>query len=155
MPRLAGDGPWPEVEAAVFEPEDVACLRSRLDHALNSLPRGRRTIAISTSAPPKSCVAMASKCDPMRLSYQALKVVIPRCHMARYDFEVIEGGEAIESVRCIELQNPKALWSRIAELAKKVYAPGRTIRVTNHLGEMVILIGVATAVRYVSSVGGQ
>jgi hypothetical protein len=75
--------------------------------------------------------------------------------MARYDFEVIEGGEAIESVRSIELQNPKALWSRIAELAKKVYAPGRTIRVTNHLGEMIILIGVATAIRYVSSLGGQ
>ena len=58
-------------------------------------------------------------------------------------------------VRSIELQNPKALWSRIAELAKKVYAPGRTIRVTNQLGEMIILIGVATAIRYVSSLGAQ
>ena len=75
--------------------------------------------------------------------------------MARYDFEVLEGGEAIASVRSIELQNPKALWTRIAELANKVYAPGRTIRVTNQLGEMVILIGVATAIRYVSSLGAQ
>ena len=75
--------------------------------------------------------------------------------MARYDFEVIERGEAIVSARSVELQNTKALWSRIAELAKKVYAPGRTIRVTNQLGEMIILIGVAAALRCASSFGGQ
>jgi hypothetical protein len=37
---------------------------------------------------------------------------------------------------------------RIAELAKAVYVPGRTIRITNQLGEMVILIGVGTAIRH-------
>jgi hypothetical protein len=75
--------------------------------------------------------------------------------MHRYDFEVREGDETIAAVRSVELLNQKALWSRIAELAKVVYAPGRTIRVTNQLGEMVILMGVATALRLVSSLGIQ
>jgi hypothetical protein len=63
-------------------------------------------------------------------------------------------AKPIVSARSVELQNPIALWSRIAELAKKVYAPGRTIRVTNQLGEMIIL-GVAAALRCASSFGGQ
>jgi protein-disulfide isomerase-like protein with CxxC motif len=71
--------------------------------------------------------------------------------MEHYDLEVLEDDEAIEAVWSVALQNPKALWPRIADLAKKVYAPGRKIRVTNQLGEMVILIGVAAALRCASS----
>jgi protein-disulfide isomerase-like protein with CxxC motif len=73
--------------------------------------------------------------------------------MERYDFEVMEGDEAVAAVPSIELPNTAALWSRIAELARAVYAPGRTIRVTNQLGEMVILIGVAAAIRHAPSLG--
>jgi hypothetical protein len=29
-----------------------------------------------------------------------------------------------------------------------MYAPGRTIRVTNGVGELIVLIGVAAALRY-------
>lgn len=75
--------------------------------------------------------------------------------MAQYDFEVLEGDETIASVRSVDLPNPKALWSWMAELARKVYAPGRTIRVANPLGEIVILIGVAAAIRAVSSLSPQ
>jgi hypothetical protein len=59
----------------------------------------------------------------------------------------------IASERHVTLQNSTALWSRVAELARSLYAPGRTIRVTNQVGEMVILIGVAAALRYTPWVG--
>lgn len=74
--------------------------------------------------------------------------------MGRYDLEVRHGDETIAIERFIELSTPKALWLRIADLANSVYAPGRTIRVTNQLGEIVILIGVAAAIRAVSSFAG-
>ena len=45
------------------------------------------------------------------------------------------------------LRPQRLLWSRVAEVAKAMYGPGRTIRVTNGLGELVVLIGVAAAVR--------
>ena len=96
MPQLAGDGPQPanstpdaeadtprnprlaaEVEAGVFEPEDVACLRSSLDYAWNSLPPERRTIAnMDILAAEIVRVAMDSERDPIRLSAQASKAVI-------------------------------------------------------------------------------
>ena len=97
MPQLAGDGPQPAnstpdaeadtprnprsnaaVEAGVFEPEDVACLRSGLDQAWNSLPPERRTIAnMDILAAEIVRVAMDSERDPVRLSAQALNAVIP------------------------------------------------------------------------------
>jgi hypothetical protein len=97
MPQLAGDGPGPAnsapdaeadirgnpslneaVEAGVFEPEDVACLRSSLDHAWNSLPPEHRTSAnMDILAAEIVRVAMHSERDPVRLSAQALKAVMP------------------------------------------------------------------------------
>jgi len=59
----------------------------------------------------------------------------------------MDGDEVIESFASIELPHSRALWPRLAELARNAYVPGRTIRVTNQLGEMVILIGVAAALR--------
>jgi hypothetical protein len=70
-----------------------------------------------------------------------------------YDLEVRQGDTMIASERHVTLLNSTALWSRVAELARSLYAPGRTIRVTNQVGEMVILIGVAAALRYTPWVG--
>jgi hypothetical protein len=67
--------------------------------------------------------------------------------MERYDFEVRQGDDTIASERCVELRGPKAVWRRIGELASKSYAPGCRIRVTNQGGEIVMLIGIATARR--------
>lgn len=75
--------------------------------------------------------------------------------MEQYDLEVRQGEETIAVERSIELSTPKALWTRIAELANRVYAPGRTIRVMNRGGEIVILVGVAAAIRYATSFGSQ
>jgi hypothetical protein len=75
--------------------------------------------------------------------------------MEQYDMEVRQGDETIAVERSIEVSTPKALWSRIAELASSVYAPGRTIRVMNRGGEIVVLIGVAAALRQATSFGSQ
>lgn len=73
--------------------------------------------------------------------------------MECYDLEVRQGDTMIASEQHVTLQNSTALWSRVAELARSLYAPGRTIRVTSQVGEMVILIGVAAALRYAPWVG--
>jgi hypothetical protein len=65
--------------------------------------------------------------------------------MELYDLEVRQGDETIAIERSIEASTPRALWSRIGELANSLYAPGRTIRVMNRGGEIVIMIGVAAA----------
>jgi hypothetical protein len=65
-----------------------------------------------------------------------------------YDFEVLKGDETIAAERPVLLRSPRAAWPRIAELAKKAAAPGCRIRVTNHSGETVILVGAASARRY-------
>ena len=67
--------------------------------------------------------------------------------MERFDIEVRQGDETVAVERCVELPTSKALWVQVAEVARAMYAPGRTIRVTNALGELIVLIGVAAAVR--------
>jgi hypothetical protein len=69
--------------------------------------------------------------------------------------EVRQSDETIAVERSIEVSTSKALWLRIAELARTVYAPGRTIRVLNRGGEIVVLIGVAAALRQAASFGSQ
>jgi hypothetical protein len=138
-------------EGGVFDPDDVTRMRSGLDHAWDSLTPERRTPEnMDILAAAIVHLATGGERDPVQLSALALRAV-----MQSYDLQVLEGDETVATVRSVELPNPTALWSRIAELAQAVHAPGRTIRVTNQLGEMVILIGVATALRHVTSLGIQ
>jgi hypothetical protein len=138
-----------ELQCGVFDPEDVTNMRSSLDQAWNSLPLERRTPAnMNALAAAIVHLATQGERDPVQLSALAL-----RATMQRYDFEVVEGDATVATVRSVELPDPTALWARIVELAKDVHAPGRTIRVTNQLGEMVILIGVASALRNASAFG--
>ena len=67
--------------------------------------------------------------------------------MERYDFEVRQGDDTIASERCVELRGSKAVWLRISELASRPYAPGCRISVTDQWGEIIMLIGIATARR--------
>jgi hypothetical protein len=141
------------IDWGVFGPEDLAVMRSGLDQAWASLPPECRTLA-NREGLAAAIVHLAAdgERDPVHLSAFALGAIMPRRTLERYDVQVMERDETV-AARFIELTNPAALWSRIAELAKAVYAPGRTIRVTNQLGEMVILTGVATAIRHASSLG--
>ena len=68
--------------------------------------------------------------------------------MDAYDFEVLKDDEPIVVMRSVLLRSSRAAWPRIAELAKKADASGCRIRVTNQSGEIVILVGVASARRY-------
>jgi hypothetical protein len=140
-------------EMGFFGPDDLTRMRSGLDQAWNSLPPERRTLANrDTLAAAIVRLAMQGNRDPIQLSALALQAVMQRL-VQRYDFEVMEGDETVAAERSVELSSPTAVWSRIAELAKALYAPGRTIRVRNQLGEMVVLIGVAAALRHASSFG--
>jgi hypothetical protein len=68
--------------------------------------------------------------------------------MERYDFEVLKDDETVAVRRSVVLRSIRAAWPRIAELAKNVAGPGCRIRVTNGAGETVILVGVASVLRY-------
>ena len=68
--------------------------------------------------------------------------------MERHDFEVMKGGETIAAVRSVVLRSTRAAWPQIAALAKSIDAPGCRIQVTDQSGEIVILVGVASARRY-------
>ncbi len=68
--------------------------------------------------------------------------------MDSYNFEVINEDRTIAATRTVALCNSRAVWPLITELAKSVRKRGYQIRVTNAAGEVVILIGVATALHY-------
>jgi hypothetical protein len=64
-----------------------------------------------------------------------------------YDFEVLRGEDVIAAERSIPLYSPRAAWPKIIRMAKRLNLPGCQIRVKEH-GETIILVGVATALRY-------
>jgi hypothetical protein len=64
-----------------------------------------------------------------------------------YDFEVLKGHQTIAAERSIMLRDTRAAWPRIAKLAMAVTIPGCLIRVKDQSGAMVILVGVAAALR--------
>lgn len=68
--------------------------------------------------------------------------------MEPYDFEVLKGDETIVANRAVWLRGARAAWPRIAELAKAAADPECRIRVVDRSGEIVILVGVASARRY-------
>ena len=65
--------------------------------------------------------------------------------MHRYDFEVRQDDKTIACQRSIEIQSARAMWRRIADLAKNFPAPKGRIHVTDQSGEIVVSIGIAAA----------
>ncbi len=71
------------VEPCVFEAEDIAVLRVALDHAWEFVPPRRRTPATKTNlAVAVVRLAGYGERDPGRLSFGALRVVIPEAPRA-------------------------------------------------------------------------
>jgi hypothetical protein len=68
--------------------------------------------------------------------------------MQFYRFEVLKGEEVIATEPSVPLHNTKAAWPKIVKIAKSIKLPGCRIRVREQSGEMIILIGVAVAMRY-------
>ena len=71
--------------------------------------------------------------------------------MRLYVFEVVKDGESIMAKHSVALPDLTAAWSRIANLARIFDEPGCKIRVKDEAGEIVILVGVATARRLVAN----
>jgi len=68
--------------------------------------------------------------------------------MEMFDIEVVQRGEIIAAERSIELENSKAAWPRIAEVARKFNKSGAQIRVLNKARQITILVGVRSAQRF-------
>ena len=63
----------------------------------------------------------------------------------RYDFKVKKCDETIVAAQSIALPDMKSLWSEVVALTQSLNDAGSRIIVTNEAGEIVILVGVATA----------
>ena len=139
-----------ETRNEYFDSESLARMGTALDEAYRTLPAGQQT--------PEMKIALArailhlddqGELDPARLSSRALGLIATG---DRLDFEVLSGDDTIATVQSI-IDDPKALWPRIVELAK-AHAQGCRIRVTDQSGAMVALVGVATALRFGSAALG-
>ncbi|MGO9772079.1 MAG: hypothetical protein ACLPSW_21535 [Roseiarcus sp.] len=65
--------------------------------------------------------------------------------VSRYDFEVLKGDRVISAARSVALGDLAAAWSMISEMALATDEAGCRIRVTDEIGAIVILTGVAAA----------
>ena len=74
--------------------------------------------------------------------------------MEHYDLEVLDHGVRIVVAHGVELPDSRAIWSRIHGIAKRINKPGLMIRVTNSAGRIIILVGVATALRLWAEMSG-
>ena len=63
-----------------------------------------------------------------------------------FDFEVLRGDEVMSSETSVALESSRNAWPRIVRIAQGLELPGCSIRVREHAGDTVILIG-ATAAR--------
>jgi len=68
--------------------------------------------------------------------------------MPYYDFEVLKGDDVIVAETSIPLDSSRAAWPKIIDMAKTLDSPGCRIRVSEHSGGTIILIGAAAARRY-------
>ena len=68
--------------------------------------------------------------------------------MSYYDFEVLRGDDVIVAETSVPLDSTRAAWPKIIDMAKTLDSPGFRIRVRDHSGGTVILIGAAAARRY-------
>ncbi len=65
--------------------------------------------------------------------------------MEHYDFKLRGDDETMVVFRSIALEDMRAVWNMVASLARDVGVSGNRIVVSNEAGEVVILVGVATA----------
>jgi hypothetical protein len=139
-----------ETRNEYFDSESLAQMGTALDDAYRTLPAGQQTPEMKIAlAKAILYLATQGELDPALLSSRALGLIATG---NRLDFEVLSGDDTIATVQSI-IEDPKALWPRIVELAK-VHAQGCRIRVTDQSGAMVALVGVATALRLGSAAAG-
>jgi hypothetical protein len=130
---------------AKFDSAMLNTLQSAVDHAWCNLSPEHQTSEIKDSmAKAVMRSAAQGERDPDRLDAIAAAAVSAE-PVDAYDIEVRQGEETITSLRSVELPHLSAVWSLIAELAKKVSSPDCRVRVTDRSGKTVISVGIATA----------
>jgi hypothetical protein len=65
-----------------------------------------------------------------------------------YDFEILQDDNVIAAETSVPLDSPRAAWPKIIDLANTLDLPGGSIRVREHSGDTIILIGAAAARRF-------
>lgn len=68
--------------------------------------------------------------------------------MPYYDFEILQDDNVIAAETSVPLDSPRAAWPKIIDLANTLDLPGSSIRVREHSGDTIILIGAAAARRF-------
>lgn len=68
--------------------------------------------------------------------------------MEHYDFKLRGDDETMVAFRSVALEDMRAVWNMVAGLAREVGVSGGRIVVSNEAGEVLILVGVATARSY-------
>jgi len=68
--------------------------------------------------------------------------------MKYYDFEIIHGDHVIVAERRVALDDSDGAWPKVVGMASALEAPGYLIRVREHHGDIIILVGAAAARRY-------
>ena len=68
--------------------------------------------------------------------------------MPRYNFEILNRDEVVFAEHSVFLDDARAAWPKIKNLAKRISTPGCRIRVREASGETVILIGAVAALFY-------
>ena len=73
-------------------------------------------------------------------------ISIGRAMIVRYDFKVKKCDETIVVMQSsVALPDMESLWSEVVAIAQSYNEVGSRIIVTNEVGDIVILVGVATA----------
>jgi hypothetical protein len=68
--------------------------------------------------------------------------------MRQYRFDLLIGSETIAPAQLVTLPDVSMAWSKIGAIASNIDEPGHLIRVSNEVGEILILVGVTTARRH-------
>jgi len=68
--------------------------------------------------------------------------------MRQYRFDLLIGSETIAPAQLVTLADLSMVWSKIRAMASNIDEPGHLIRVSNEVGEILILVGVITARRH-------
>ena len=71
--------------------------------------------------------------------------------IVRYDFKVKKSDETIVVMQSLALPDMESLWSEVVALAQTFNEVGSRIIVTNEVGEIVILVGIATASSFLNA----
>jgi len=75
--------------------------------------------------------------------------------MVTYHFNVFNRDQTIAAIQSIVFSNPRAIWTKVTELAWSIGEIGGQIKVTDQAGGLVVLVGVNSARRAGAPSGGE